>query len=84
MKGIFKKYAFVETSSTSVLRGDKSCIIAQAQKVISSKQKILDFAEESENKYNIAKSYKEICEKSAEKVEHDLEREIVRVLELSK
>ena len=83
LKGIFKKYAFVEESPTSVLRGDKSCIIAQDPKVISSKQKILDFAEESENKYSIAKSYKEICEKSGEKVEHDLEKEIVRVLELS-
>ena len=82
LKSIFKKYAFVEDAVTSVLRGDESCILAQDSKVISSKHKIIEFAEASENKYNIAKSYMDICEKSEEKIEHCLEKEIVSTLEL--
>lgn len=84
LKSLAKKYSFVETSTVSVLRGDDSCIQATDCKVISQKGKIIDFAENSENKYSIAKIYTEICEQSPETINHRLKECIISLLNISK
>lgn len=84
LKSLSKKYSFVEGAKVSILRGDDSCIRAIDCKVISQKSQIVDFAESSENKYTIAKLYKEICEQSQGAVEHKLEECIIKLLDISK
>lgn len=83
LKSLSKKYSFVEDAKVSVLRGDNSCIRAIDCKVISQKSQIVDFAENSENKYTIAKLYREICEQSSDKVEHKLKDCIIKLLDIS-
>lgn len=84
LKSLSKKYSFVEDAKVSILRGDDSCIRAIDCKVISQKSQIIDFAESSDNKYTIAKLYKEICEQSQDPVEHKLEECIIKLLDISK
>ena len=61
LKTTFKKYAFVQGASTSMIRGDNSCIQASDSKYISKKQQILDFVEADENKIIIAEIYRDLC-----------------------
>lgn len=84
LKSIAKKFEFVEEATVSVLRGDDSCIRATDCNVISEKKLIIDFAESSDNKYDIANIYKNICEQSSTAVEHNLEKCIADALELSR
>lgn len=84
LKSVAKKFEFVETASVSVLKGDDCCIQATDCSVISEKKHIIEFAESSDNKYEIAKIYKDICEQSGTVIEHDLEKCIASELNLSK
>lgn len=84
LKSVIKKYGFVDGATISVLRGDKSCIIAQDTKVIAKKHEIIEFAEESSNKYNIALEYKRICEQYETQIDHQLANEVIKVLDLKK
>lgn len=84
LKSLAKKYSFVEESTVSVLRGDDSCIQATDCKVISQKHQIIDFAENSENKYNIAKLYIQMCETTTDNVEHKLKDCIIDLLDIHK
>ncbi len=83
LKSLVEKYSFVDGAETSMLRGDDSCIQATDCKFISQKNQIINFAENTENKYVIANLYREICEQSAEKVEHKLAKAIVELLRIS-
>lgn len=84
LKSIAKKYKFVDTAAVSVLRGDNSCICATDCKVITEKSKIIEFAENPTNKYEIANIYKSVCEQSDGVIEHKLEKSISDLLEIAK
>ena len=72
LKGIFKKYEFVTDATSSMIRGDYSCIRATDAKYIPRKQQILDFIEADDNKRAIAGLYAELCE--GKDVDHALEK----------
>lgn len=80
LKEIVKNYEYVQNSKVSMLRGDNSCIRVTDCKFISDKSAIIDFAENTANKYNIAKKYVEICKKK--KPRHALGDEIAKLMEL--
>lgn len=79
-KKIAEKYQFVPQSKVSVLRGDNSCIRATDCKFISAKNAIINFAESTTNKYDIARRYVEICRQK--KPHHALGDEIAKLMEL--
>ncbi len=80
LKSVFKKFAFVSETPRSRLRGDTSCIRAIDVKYIDKKQKIIDFAENNEQKYKIAEIYSQLCK--GKKVEHPLADQIAARLGL--
>ena len=71
-RDIMSKYAFDTDAKQSRLKGDNSCIVVTDISYIHKKEVIINFAENSDNKYRIAKKYVEIYEKSSDRETHEL------------
>ena len=75
-----KKMEFLSDAKTSMLRGDDSCICPKDIKNLKDKKIIIEFAEDSDNKYRIASKYAELNE--GNKVQHALAKRIIEILNL--
>ena len=82
LKNVWKKYERVQDAKRSRFRGDDSCICATDAKYIDKKQKILDFVETTDNKYEIARLYAALCE--GKRIDHPLAELIGTQLGLEK
>jgi ABC-type Mn2+/Zn2+ transport system ATPase subunit len=82
LKNVWKKYERVQDAKRSRFRGDDSCIRATDAKYIDKKQKILDFVETTDNKYEIARLYAALCE--GKRIDHPLAELIGTQLGLEK
>lgn len=80
LKEIWNGFEFVEESKRSNLRGDNACIKPKDVKWLEKKNQIIEFAENNNNKYEIAQQYMMLCEKT--NIEHPLAELIAKELEL--
>lgn len=61
-----------DEATTSVLKGDCSCIVPNSIEMLKEKSRIISFAEDSANKYAVARKYKELCQEKEEYPQHAL------------
>lgn len=80
LKKAVKNVEFSTDAKLSVLKGDDSCIIPKEGKNIADKKMIIEFAENSNNKYLIAKRYSEAC--AGKKIKHKLDEIICNLLHI--
>lgn len=76
------KYAFVTDAKQSRLKGDNSCIVVTDISYVQKKQIIVDFAENSDNKYLIARKYAEKYKQSLDREPHKLQIAISRCFDI--
>lgn len=81
-KEIMTKYAFVTDAKQSRLKGDNSCIVVTDISYVQKKQIIVDFAENSDNKYLIARKYAEKYKQSLDREPHKLQIAISRCFDI--
>ena len=81
-KEIMTKYAFVTDAKQSRLKGDNSCIVVTDISYVQKKQIIVDFAENSDNKYLIARKYTEKYKQSLDREPHKLQIAISRCFDI--
>ena len=79
---IMSKYAFVTDAKQSRLKGDNSCIVVTDISYVKKKQIIVDFAENSDNKYLIARKYAEKYKQSSDREVHNLQIAISRCFDI--
>lgn len=79
---IMSKYAFVTGAKQSRLKGDNSCIVVTDISYVHKKQIIVDFAENSDNKYLIARKYAEKYKQSSDREPHKLQIAISKCLDI--
>lgn len=80
LKSLIKKFQCEGEVVGSRLKGDNACISPTEIKALKEKQKIIDFAENSENKYLIAEEYRELCAKKEVYPEHMLKEVIEAIM----
>lgn len=79
---IMSKYTFVTGAKQSRLKGDNSCIVVTDISYIQKKEVIVNFAENSDNKYLIAKKYVEKYKQSSDRKVHELKIVISKCLDI--
>ena len=82
---IINDFEVKEQATNSMLRNDGTCLKAKSVEAMNEKQKIIDFAENDENKKSIAREYCKLYKEQTQtqNIVHSLRNEITKLLKIS-